>query len=1247
MFCKTKKPFVRSGFDRWLPSQISRSEPSDQPRVRHSGVALVVVLLLLVAMLVVVLAVFSLAQLDRQTSRASAANLQTEILADTAVELILGDLFQEIVAGSEVDDWAKTNSAILRKVYEPIPVETEQSFVGTNVVISTAPSMIIQKVVSSVGQTPVNLAKQSLRGQPFFTITDGYSHHPDLGTIPSRAAAVSTTDPPLAGRAISTERWDLPRLTRSDETLQPPDWIYLNRQGATPTSFTTTMASKAGDNGEYVIGRFAYNIYDTGGLIDINVVGNSLTAENNVRRGRLHQVSLADAPSPLTQPDFIQFVGWRSAGEQLAGDEDLPGGLFDPKRTFTTVKSGSQAFLTRQDLLRYVAQTNLISADSLPFLTTFSRDLNAPSYTPEPNRPLLPADPSPDLLNPSLASARFSVETELTRGSDPNITVPSGTPVMMRRFPLSKLSLLSEEDPDAATLRYYFGLEKNPEGTFDYVATVGGRIARLSEIADREPNFFEVLQATITTGSLGRHAGNSYTVDFPRDALRNLQVIQIGANIIDQWDEDDLPTTIRYPDGSEDGWISSYGTENLPYLNNFVLQPYRPVWDRKRFQVWGLFDVWNPHHNAATPPKGITGFRILAVGGVGSASLRYALGIRVDGKSQNPYQPLWNPSPASPPLSVLADKQSILDLNPSPVLEFSAGGDYSEPALVGSGSAPLSDSDHPGFLLWENPDVDPAIPKKADRSADVQLRLNTLMDNEFPYTASASFEIEEAPPTGDRIYPAGTEIGELNPTYWTQSPALPGPTDPIRIYANFPVKAHNWFRYTPAGPPDKTTFELQYQDSGGQWHTYQVMNQFMPRGAGDEENTPIAGHTSGTPSLPTTEFSETWKSEPVSWWKDTHHSGPGFDETQCFYGWREPTWMIGFFKLDPRTIRFGYYPNTYADVLGTTIRTSPQPLPSIFGGNGTPLGDPGWRIFTEQTPGLYDETVSPNLAFGPGNFSWLSVGPPPIGYYAAMALMINPPDGALSAAEQNVGRYADLDGVTRAADGYLGALPTVPGRRRERPTVLNRPFRSVGEMGYVFRDMPWKSLDFFSRNSGDLGLLDAFSLEETDGSNPVVAGKVNLNSASSEVLQTLLAGSGDHVDLPSETMSDAEAATLAQSIRTASDTAPFRDRGDLVRRTLGASTMNLTDLSTTPGDGGDLTRTKIQQEAAIRTLAGVGSTRTWNLLVDLIVQTGRFTSSSQNISDFVVQAERHCWVHLAIDRLTGEVVGKKLEPVNE
>ena len=46
-------------------------------------------------------------------------------------------------------------------------------------------------------------------------------------------------------------------------------------------------------------------------------------------------------------------------------------------------------------------------------------------------------------------------------------------------------------------------------------------------------------------------------------------------------------------------------------------------------------------------------------------------------------------------------------------------------------------------------------------------------------------------------------------------------------------------------------------------------------------------------------------------------------------------------------------------------------------------------------------------------------------------------------------------------------------------------------MGYAFRDMPWKTLDLFSANSADSGLLD---ISYRERSAPVVAGQVNPNA---------------------------------------------------------------------------------------------------------------------------------------------------------
>jgi hypothetical protein len=66
-----------------------------------------------------------------------------------------------------------------------------------------------------------------------------------------------------------------------------------------------------------------------------------------------------------------------------------------------------------------------------------------------------------------------------------------------------------------------------------------------------------------------------------------------------------------------------------------------------------------------------------------------------------------------------------------------------------------------------------------------------------------------------------------------------------------------------------------------------------------------------------------------------------------------------------------------------------------------------------------------------------------------------------------------------------------------------------------------------------------------------------------------------------------------------------------------------------------------------RALGELHQTRTWNLLIDLIAQSGRYPSNANTLAGFVVEGEVHYRVHVAIDRFTGQVLDKQIEVVNE
>ena len=74
---------------------------------------------------------------------------------------------------------------------------------------------------------------------------------------------------------------------------------------------------------------------------------------------------------------------------------------------------------------------------------------------------------------------------------------------------------------------------------------------------------------------------------------------------------------------------------------------------------------------------------------------------------------------------------------------------------------------------------------------------------------------------------------------------------------------------------------------------------------------------------------------------------------------------------------------------------------------------------------------------------------------------------------------------------------------------------------------------------------------------------------------------------------------------------------------------------------------KTQRESIARALGETGQTRTWNLLIDVIAQSGHYPPNANTLAGFMVEGEQHYWVHVAIDRFTGQVIDKQIEVVNE
>ena len=225
--------------------------------------------------------------------------------------------------------------------------------------------------------------------------------------------------------------------------------------------------------------------------------------------------------------------------------------------------------------------------------------------------------------------------------------------------------------------------------------------------------------------------------------------------------------------------------------------------------------------------------------------------------------------------------------------------------------------------------------------------------------------------------------------------------------------------------------------------------------------------------------------------------------------------------------------------------------------------------------------------------------------------------------------------------------------------ILHRPFATVAELGCVFSDSIWKNIDFFTPQSPYTKLLDLFCIHDSPPDQVMEAGKINLNTRQAPVLQSILNGAyrdALHVSTTAVPLTSTDAAAIANKLvarttNNATGYGPLINVGDLVgsfSSSAGAYTGFSSDLPGVIGASGTANGV-IQRylEAAVRPLSDCGQTRVWNLMIDLVAQTGRFPASANSLSNFVVEGEQRYWLHVAIDRATGQVIDSQIELVKE
>src|SRR5207249_10646038 len=190
---------------------------------------------------------------ERQLAQPSYNDTSADLLARSALDIIVSDLKQEIANGSST--------------VTPTP--------GTTIYVPTNAAYMVPQQSGPVAGVP-NLIRRSVRSDPM----------PSPG-VASRASFVnSQNDVSANGRYVTSTRWNAQYLVPKGDLTTPdsspiaaftaatPDWVIVTRAGPTPfASWDSTLGDPSVANSNYAIGRYAYAVYHEGGLLDMNAAG--------------------------------------------------------------------------------------------------------------------------------------------------------------------------------------------------------------------------------------------------------------------------------------------------------------------------------------------------------------------------------------------------------------------------------------------------------------------------------------------------------------------------------------------------------------------------------------------------------------------------------------------------------------------------------------------------------------------------------------------------------------------------------------------------------------------------------------------------------------------------------------------------------------------------------------------------------------------------------------------------------------
>jgi hypothetical protein len=858
----------------------------------------------------------------------------------------------------------------------------------------------------------------------------------------------------------------------------------------------------------------------------------------------------------------------------------------------------------------------------------------------------------------------------------------------------------------------------------------------------RSPDFFELIKAGTSVGSLGKAYNYNATptavlpADYQeqRDNSVDLQILQIGANIVDQFDADDYSTRIIFTDGLLFGGVFQEirGVEDLPYIyrlreGKITVTDSSPsegacptvmpamVGTPGQVAVLQEEEIWNPHvwssADTDTNPRPVS-FRAVAISTDPNSSSSSAVKVTPEltccltgtGYSTTPYifstpNPAWNESTTELDFNI---PRNDLYLFREPTLLIKPN--VPAGSNLNAGANNLIRVNWPaGYILSQWPAY--------------QIAGNGAVDNKeylgFLAGAGPAAWNRTIPVGGvDGIHPTMATPGVVEATSESLSTALNGITyriqyqdpnaaDPTASWATYDEKYAGYvagYSYNNGAfwtPRNKTFYAVETGNTQAENIISEEIAEvcFDPRTSRFGMGTigPVGYRGAGADEFPVR------LNVNNDGWAGTNGitlvpSGPSFTGAinQLAMQTQRPDQYVGY-NWDTDTAGGLFMPTTGPSALGW--------YPGASGGNTAAHMATNTGMFAQNNPSevaavAYSRQTGLDGQTSPGPFNEYFADPDNV-VRRAMGGWV--PTDATEPADPPPAAGQPWGLPMMTADNYSTNPPTATANMASRPVMLNRPFRSVAELGYVFTGTPWRNLNMSIPESGSSPLLDIFCINDTNDPNDLVAGKVNLNTRQIPVLAAILSGAykdetyqkfGAAANSPLASANSTLTSTYANAIatalvkRTSSATAnpgPLTNVSQLVgawksSQTVGTPTainggtsyigFSSDTVNSTGGNITDITqalqsigaidaekRLTRLREASIRALAATGTTRVWNLMIDVIAQTGRFPSNAATaaspLAAFAVSGERRYWVHVAIDRYTGKVLDERIEEVKE